>query len=101
MFEWELIVERIQSLIQAEEAAAERRPERPDEQAGKLFQARMGTLGSHLEQFYDILTHVDSYAMEELADAFCRAAGRPPGYHRFVHDEPREMEDTEGAHAEE
>ena len=97
MLEWELSVERIQAMPHANDPTGETDESPPEDLAAKLFQTQMNDLGDHLEQFYAILTHADSYAMEELADAFCRAAGRPAGYHRYVHDENRQEKESKAA----
>jgi len=86
MREWELIVERIQAEIQAEEALHEAENASADMAIPEPFKAKMEELCSHLEWLKDVLAHVDQYAMEELVDAFLGGSGNVSHYHRFIHD---------------
>ncbi len=90
MLEWELILERLQASMNAEETLHEAEDASANRATIEPFEAEMEALGDRLEWFQNVLAHVDQYALEELVDAFLTKSGNSSSYHRFVHNMPLE-----------
>jgi len=95
MTDRERMVEQIWAAMQAvdqAQAATETLRERIDREAVEHFQAKMRTLQLRLEQMQAILTHEDTYTLDELAEAVGAALSNRGSYHRIPHYaiEPKE-----------
>ena len=86
MADWDLIVEQIQTAMQAVEQAHEASeklrnhttPETLDE-----FTLQMQELSEHLGALKKVLEHTSTYSMDELIDALSQmSSGKPAAYRR-------------------
>lgn len=88
MTDWYSMVESIHDAMQAVEKAHEASEtlcEKSDRENIQNFQIRMQELSKRLEQMQEILSHEDTYTLDELADVFGQMLGDRKTYHRIPH----------------
>ena len=86
MTDWELIVEQIetamQAIDQAHEASENLRTHTTAETLDE-FSTQMKTLHEHLSALQNVLEHSTTYTMDELVDALSQmSSGKPAAYRR-------------------
>lgn len=86
MTDWFEMVESMRNAMSAVEKAHSATidlKQKADAANVKKFQDEMMTLTHHLEQMQKILSHNDTYSIDELAEAFSKAMGTEQNYHRI------------------